>query len=468
MNQLQEKNLFESAPMPEAIFRLALPTVIGQIILVIYNMADTFFIGLTGDPAKVTALTICMPAFMLLSAISNLFGVGGSSAVSRALGRGDTESAKRSSSMSLWGCSVMTVLYMLASALFINGYTDILGGTDSAVHGYAVQYIFITVVLGGIGTSVSALLSHFIRSEGRGLEASLGIALGGILNIALDPLFMFVIMEPGQEVLGAAIATALSNFISLLFFVIIFIKRRRSTVLSFRPGLVKFGNGIFEDILAAGLPACIMTLCENMSYAVLDKLLSSYGVMVQAGIGVAKKINMLAHSIVRGMAQGMLPLIAYNYASGNYARMKKASRLSTEISIICASVCMLCCLVFSRSLIGIFLPGDSEALDFGAKFLRILCIGGPFSACAYTSISFFQAVGKGRKAFLLAIMRKGVLDIPMMFVLNRLVPVFGATWATPIADAACCAASVILVISFMRRHSEKKHGNVCLRGAEAV
>ena len=455
MNQLQEKNLFESAPMPEAVFRLALPTVIGQIILVIYNMADTFFIGLTGDPAKVTALTICMPAFMLLSAISNLFGVGGASAVSRALGRGDTESAKRSSAMSLWGCVVLTLLYMLASALFIDGYTDVLGGTDSTVHAYAVQYIFITVVLGGIGTSVSALLSHFIRSEGRGLEASLGIALGGILNIALDPLFMFVVMEPGQEVLGAAAATALSNFISLLFFVIIFIKRRRSTVLSFRPALVKFGSGIFGDILAAGLPACIMTLCENMSYAVLDKLLSSYGVMVQAGIGVAKKINMLAHSIVRGMAQGMLPLIAYNYSSGNYERMKKASLLSTKISIICASVCMLCCLVFSRALIGIFLPMDSEALDFGAKFLRILCIGGPFSACAYTSISFFQAVGSGRKAFLLAVMRKGVLDIPMMFVLNRLLPVFGATWATPIADAACCAASVILVVSFMRSHSER-------------
>ena len=468
MNTAEKRNLFERASMSEAVFRLALPTVIGQIIMVIYNMSDTFFIGLTGDEAKVTALTICMPAFMLLSAVSNLFGIGGSSAVSRAMGSGDPDRARRSSALALWGCVLFTGLYMALACINIHPYVELLGGGNTAVHSYAVQYILITVVIGGLFTSVSALFSHLIRAEGCGFQASFGIALGGILNIALDPLFMFVIMEPGQEVLGAGIATAISNLISLVYFIFILIKRRRSSVLSFRFSDVSVRDGVLTDLLSAGLPACIMTLCENVSYAVLDRLLSASGIMVQAGIGVAKKINMLAHSIVRGMAQGMLPLIAYNYASGNYRRMRKAARTSTAISVVCAAVCTACSLIFSRALIGIFLQEGSEAVDYGVKFLRILCIGGPFSACAYTCISFFQAVGSGKKSFLLAIMRKGMLDIPLMTVLSGVYPVFGPVWATPAADAACCCMSILLVARFFRAQQKQKSEKVCLKDIKVV
>lgn len=352
---------------------------------------------------------------------------------------------------------------MCASLPFIHLYIKLLGGTAKAVHGYAAQYIFITVAAGGLCTSLSALFSHFICAESKGLEASLGIAPGGVLNIALDLLFMFHIMAPGQEVLGAAIATALSNLISLVFFIALMIKHRKQSVLSFRPSLIRFGDGILIDIPTAGLPACIMTLCENLSYAVLDKIFSASGIMVQAGIGVAKKINMLSHSMVRGMR----PLIAYNYASKNYRRMRHAVSLSIRISISCAMVCMLCYLTFSRQLIAIFLSEGSEAVVYGIKFLRIPCIGAPFSACAYCCISFFQAVGKGRNAFLLAVMRKGVLDIPMMFLLNRLCPIFGATCATPIADA-CYTASVIMILYFLRRYEENSSGKICYRDLKVV
>ena len=446
----RERALFESSPIQRAILRLALPTVIGQAILVIYNMADTFFIGLTGSDAMVSAVTVCTPAFMFLSAISNLFGVGGSSVISRALGCRLHERAQRASSFAFWGCLLTTLLYALGAFLLLDPFIDALGGSDAAVHAQARSYLTVTVALGGLCTSMSALLAHLVRSEGRSTQASVGIVLGGLLNIALDPLFMFVLLPRGQEILGAAIATTLSNLISLLYFALLMGRTRSRSVLRVAPVPGMLTQGIPFAVLSCGLPACLMTLLENISYAVLDHLMALSGVAMQAGLGVAKKVNMLAHSIVRGMAQGVLPLISYNYASGNHVRMRRAATLSMLISVALASLCMAVCLVFSEPLIALFIPHGTQSVRCGARFLRILCIGGPFSACAYAIISFFQAVGRGLRSFTLAILRKGLLDIPLMFLLRFFSPVYGIVLATPIADIVCCAAAALMYISFLR------------------
>ena len=449
----REKTLFEDSPVLEAIVRLAFPTVIGQIILVLYNMADTFFIGLTGSDAMITAATVCMPAFMFLQAISNLFGVGGASVISRALGARDLQRAKDTASFAFWGCAAVTVLYSLGAWLFAGSFVDLLGGSNPLVHDYAVEYLTFTVVIGGLATSLNALLAHLVRSEGRSLQASIGVALGGVMNIALDPLFMFVLLPRGYETLGAAIATALSNVIALAYFLIVVLREGKRSILRLSPRrLDKSVRGkIPADVLMTGLPACLMTLCENISYAVLDALMAASGTALQAGLGVAKKVNMLAHSIVRGMSQGVLPLIGYNYAAGNHKRMKTSITLSMALSVAMAAVCMTVSLVFSRQLIGLFIPSGSESVTYGASFLCILCLGGPFSACAYALISFFQAVGKGMRSFVLAILRKGLLDIPLMFLLNRLLPIFGIVWATPITDVICCVISIGMFVVFLRQ-----------------
>ena len=453
MKQTRQQELFESRPIMEAILRLALPTVVGQIILVVYNMADTFFVGLTGRDSMITAVTVCMPAFMFLSAISNLFGVGGASVISRALGKQNPARASHASAFCFWGCLLVTLLYSLGAFCFRDAFVDLLGGSDATVHHFASQYLTCTVVLGGWAAAMSTFLSHLIRSEGRSMQASIGIALGGILNILLDPLFMFVILPDGRETLGAAIATALSNGIALLYFVFVLLHGRRNSVLSFRLCRASFESRIPRDVISTGLPACLMTLCENISYAILDNLMAFFGTSVQAGIGVAKKVNMLAHCIVRGMSQGVLPLIGYNYAAKNQKRMRAAVLVSTGLSVTLAALCTAGCLLFSQQLIGLFIQNESVSLHYGAKFLRILCIGAPFSACAYAFISFFQAVGKGMRSFVLAILRKGILDVPLMFLLRQPIPVFGVVWATPIADTACCIVSVILFALFLHKHA---------------
>ena len=443
-----ELKLFERDGIVGAVLRLAIPTVISQIILVIYNMADTWFIGLTGRDDMIAAVTVCMPAFMFLSAIANLFGVGGASVMARALGGRDVSRARAASAFSFWGCAGLTLLYSLGAWLLKDPFVNALGGSHPMVHEQAVRYLTVTVVLGGLFTSLNALLGHLVRSEGRSVHAGVGIALGGVLNIGLDPLFMFVLLPRGQEVLGAALATALSNVIACLYFLVL-IRLDRHTVIDLKPTGDALKKRVPADVLTTGLPACLMTLCENISYAVLDNLMAGWGLAFQTGIGVAKKVNMLAHSMVRGMAQGVLPLIAYNYASGNHRRMRHAVLTSAGISIGLAAGCMAVSLLFSRELIGLFIQHTSESLDYGARFLRILCVGGPFSACAYAFISFFQAVSESRKSFTLAILRKGLLDIPAMFILNALWPVFGIVWATPLTDICCCIVAVAMFTKFL-------------------
>lgn len=461
-----QTRLFASAPIVRAVLALAIPTVISQVILVIYNMADTFFIGLAGSDAMITAVTVCMPAFMFLSAISNLFGVGGASVIARALGANDADRARHTAAFAFWGCVAVTLAYSLGALLLMDRFVDALGGSDPAVHGNACRYLFWTVTLGGLATSLNALLGHLVRSEGRSVQAGFGIALGGVLNIALDPLFMFVLLPKGHEVQGAAIATALSNLIAALYFLALIAANRRRSVLSLRPRRAALRHGIPGEVLSTGLPACLMTLCENISYAVLDNLMALSGTIMQAGLGVAKKVNMLAHCMARGMAQGVLPLIGYNYGACNYRRMRSAVRISTMISVALSTAWMAASLLFCRPLIGLFIQHASDSVTYGARFLRILCLGGPFSACAYAIISFFQAVGESRKSFVLAILRKGMLDIPMMFLLLRAVPTYGIVWATPIADVMCCATALTLFVAFTRRLLDRPHYAVYLTPAK--
>lgn len=462
----KRKELFENKPVLSAIMELALPSVIGQIILVIYNMADTFFVGLADESVAdtmITSVTVCMPAFMFLSAISNLFGVGGASVISRALGQKDRAKAMRASAFAIYGCLAVTALYSLGAFVFMGDFVRLLGGHDPRVNDNACRYMLVAIVAGGVPTAMNTLFSHLFRAEGRSLSASAGIAIGSLLNIALDPLFMFLILPPGNEALGAAIATAISNVVAFFYFIIVLRRRYGEMVIRANPSKTMFGDSIPKDVITVGIPACLMTLCENISYAFLDNLMYwaghntvvngiRLGVEAQAGIGVAKKVNMLAHSVVRGMTQGVLPLIGYNYASGNRRRMEAVLYTSAAMSVGVALLCMTANLLIPYQLTGIFIQDPGFSRDFATGFLMILCVGAPFSAVAYTVISFFQATGHAGNSLILALLRKGILDIPMMFILRALIPVYGLVWATPIADILCCVTAIVLFVSFIARH----------------
>ena len=432
----------------QAIAKLALPTVVGQMILVVYNMADTFFVGMTGRDEMLTAVTVCMPVYMILSAIANLFGVGGASSISRSLGLKDTEKARSASSFAFWGCTLLTAVYSLLVYLLASPILNTFGGADPRVHGLAKEYLLVTVAIGGLPTALNSFLAHLLRSEGKALHASFGVALGGVLNIALDPLFMFALLPEGNEVLGAAIATSLSNLIAVLYYAAVLFRRRKKTVLCFAwPRSLSVS--LAKDVVLTGLPACAMTVMENLSYALMESLIAVYGLAAQTGLGVAKKINMLAHCVTRGMTQGVLPLIGYNYSSRNYRRMKSVLFTSAALSVAAALLLMLLNILFGNFFVGIFIHSESDALAEGVQYLTVLCVGGPFSAFAYSVISYFQATGQSARSFVLALLRKGITDIPLMYLLNEILKELGVVLATPIADAVCCLVAVLLLVRFL-------------------
>ena len=442
---MNEDKVFKEKNILKAIFKLAIPTIIGQIILVVYNMSDTFFIGLTGSDVYMSAVTVCSPAFMILSAISNLFGVGGASLIARCLGKKQKEKTYYVSSFSILFCIIITIIYSLIVLIFSKPIINALGGRNVNVHYYSYIYLLITVVFGGVFTSLNMLFAHLNRAEGKSLDAAIGVVLGGILNIVLDPLFMFVILDKGNEIMGAAIATCLSNLIALIYYILInIIKYKNNTCIKLKLSLLIFEDDIPGDVIKVGLPAFIMTSFENISYGVLDNLMANHGIEFQAALGVAKKINMLAHCMVRGLTQGVLPLIAYNYSANDIKRMNKTTNTMVFIAIAIGTACMMGCIIFASNIVSVFVHGNNKTAILAIKFLKILCLGAPFSACAYSFISFFQAVAEGRKAFLLAILRKGIVDIPMMLILNRFINIYGEVMATPITDVLCCVVSIII------------------------
>lgn len=463
MHPSKEKELFENKSVLYSIFALALPSIIGQIILVIYNMADTFFVGLTENATLINAVTICMPTYMLLTAISNLFGVGGASVIARSLGKGYEKRARRASSFAFWGCLITSLIYCLIIVIFADQIADLLGASgDPATIHHAALYLRIAVAACGIPTAINTLFAHLIRAQGKSFHASFGIAFGGILNIALDPLFIFVIVGKENAVLGAALATGVSNIAALLYYVIVFIVLRKNLVIHI--GFTKkiFKDGLIREVLLVGLPACLMTLFENISYMILGNLMGTMSSEALTGVEVSKKINMFAHNAVRGMAQGVLPLIGYNKSSGNRTRMKRIVLTSGAISLGIALVVALINMIpfTGQSIITLFLHGDIANLEIRQQyaywFLFIFSIGAPFSAIAYTVISFFQAVGKAWRSLILALLRKGIIDIPLMFILNICFPVYGIVIATPIADAICCITSIILIIYYLQHHGQDK------------
>ena len=306
---------------------------------------------------------------------------------------------------------------------------------------------------------MNSVLAHLVRSEGRAGEASFGMSLGGLLNIALDPLFIFFVFPRGQEVTAVAVATLTSNLAAAVYFLLAMKNHRHMSLLSLRPSLRMLEDQVPREVVTVGLPACLMTFLENLSYVILDNLMAAVGAAALAGIGIAKKLNMLAHSIVRGMSQGTMPLIGYNYASGDHHRMKHSILVTGVASTCFALACTASALLFGRQMTGLFIL-DPETTCYGANFLHILSLGAPLSACAYTFITFFEATGHKDRALLLAVLRKGALDIPLMYLLRLVIPVYGVVWATPLADGAACVVSLVLFVRFMRtlnHHAAPEH-----------
>ena len=438
--------LFSEMPVRRAILTLAIPTVISQLITVVYNMADTFFIGQMGDPRQVAAAILAMPCFMFLTAFANLFGLGGSSLISRCLGSGNRERAMRCASFCIWTGAVAALVYGLLVVLAEPVLLPILGASQET-ETYCRQYILWTIGIGAVPTVMNAELAHLIRAEGYSKQAGFGVAFGGILNILLDPLFIFVFK---LEIAGAAIATMLSNLIAMGYFLGFLYRIREATVITPAPRKFTLRERIPAEVLTVGLPGFTMTMMSTVSNTVLNHIVAGYSSATIAGMGIAKKIDLLAYAIAQGMTQGTLPLIGYNYSSGNRRRMKQAIRTALLYSLLVACVGAMLLWFLAVPITRCFIS-DAKTVHYGQSFLKIICLACPSTAINFMAITVFQATGQKRQPLLLSLLRKGSLDVGFMIALNHFVGVEGIAWATPLADWLALVISVALIVPYLRR-----------------
>ena len=367
MENEEEQYLFEKMPVPRAVATLAVPTIISQVVTMIYNLADTFFVGQLGDPLMVAAVSLVSPWFNLLTALGNLFGLGGSSLISRMMGLKKHEDIKYVSAFSIWGGAAVTLLFSILTYLFRGPLLNFLGASPDT-YSYAEDYLRWVVVFGGVPTMASLALGHLLRSEGHAKQASAGMMFGGILNVILDPVFIFGFH---LNVAGAAMATALSNTASVVFFVVQYIRLRGNTSVSLNPRFFTFR--FLRQVFSVGLASALATALGNASNMVMVHLASGYGDIPVAAYGVVKRIDQFPLNVSMGLCQGFMPLVGYNFASKDYGRMRKVSTFSWKVALIISACFIACFAAFAPQLLHLFIP-EEQTSALGASFLRIACL----------------------------------------------------------------------------------------------
>ena len=425
--------LFETMPVGRALLTMAIPTIISQLITMVYNLADTLFIGVSEDPYKIAASSVVSVLFFMLNSLANLFGVGGGSLLSRLLGEKREEEAKHVGSFSFYGSLAVATVYSVVCLIFTEPLARLLGASDNTV-GYASSYLFWVVVVGGIPSTLGLTMSHLLRSAGYSKESGFGLALGGVMNILLDPLFMFVVLPAGNEVTGAAIATMLSNVIVLAYFLIVYYRLRGKSVLTISPKCMRIARELVIDVFAIGLPSAITALLANITSIVKNNLTADYGDIELAAYGLVMKADMLPLNIGMGLCQGMMPLVAYNYASKDYPRMKAFTKAAQVAGIATACVFIAIFEIFAPQIIWIFIR-DEATIAFGKDFLRVACLATPFMISNFQKIYCLQAMGKGKESLILGIFRQGLFAIPTLFIMNYFVGLMGVVAAQLISDA---------------------------------
>lgn len=420
--------IFETKPVPQAIASLAVPTILSQVITMIYNLADTFYVGHTGDPAQVAALTLVFPVYMLLTGIGNLFGIGANSRISRCLGVGDRQGVKETCAFSFYSSLAATGVVLVILGVFLNPILTLMGASSETM-GPARGYIIWVMLVGGLPTEASLMLAHMLRGEGSAKEASFGMMLGGILNIILDPIFIFPL---GMGVAGAGFATMLSNVVSFLYYIWVLGRTRGSSTVTLNPKWYTAKHA--GDILLVGLPAAMVIALGSSANIILTRLLSAYGDLSVAAFGVTQKFGTITMNISVGLTQGIMPLIGYNFAAKNYPRVKSVCKCSFLILFSFVAVLFSLYQLIPNLLMQIFVS-DGATVELGESFLRCWSFCVPGMTFIFLFNSIFQAMGMWKRSLLLSVMRQGLIFIPCLFLMNAVMGMYGLVWAQPVADS---------------------------------
>lgn len=449
MEENEKIVLFEKTPIPSAVAKLSIPMVFSSLVMVLYNMADTYFVGMLNNPVENAAVALAAPVLLAFNAVNNLFGVGTSSMMSRALGRKDYDTVSESSAFGFY-CSLISGILFGILCTILNSPLLTLIGADATTRTATQGYLFWTVSLGAAPAILNVVLAYLVRSEGAALHASIGTMSGCLLNIILDPFFILPWgLNMGAE--GAGCATFISNCVACLYFFVLLYVKRGKTFVRVNPRRLRLKKPIIMEICGVGIPASIQNLLNVTGMTILNNFTSAYGADAVAAMGISYKIYMVPMQITLGFSQGIMPLVSYNFASGNRRRMKGSILFALKIMLPILAAVTVIYYIGAGGLIHAFMR-NSEIIAYGTAFLRGFCLGLIFLCVDFLAVGVFQALGFGKYALLFAIMRKIVLEIPALFLLNHFFPLYGLAYAQFTAELVLSICAV-----FMLRHIFRKY-----------
>lgn len=434
-----EQELFARAPIPRAYFKMALPVVLSMLVSLVYNMVDTWFIAQTQNTALVAGVSLCAPMFTLMVAMGDIFGLGGSSLISRLLGQGEEKRVRHVSAFCSYGAIVWGVLVGALMLIFRQPILHLLGASSDTMDSAMAYYSYLA--LGAPAIIFTLVPSNILRTEGMAVASMVGSITGALVNMILDPIFIFGLnMGAG----GAALATVLSNVVSAVLLMVLLVAKSQRLSMRLRDCPVQ-GTEL-REILVIGVPASITNLMQSFAMTLTNRFLLPYGTENVAALGIALKVNMIVMLIMVGFAFGAQPLLGYNYGANNRERLRGILKFDVLVQLVFSVVMTVVFLIFAPQIIRIFMS-DSGVMQAGSRILRCMVITMPLMGIILVCTTLFQAAGKAMPAFLLSISRQGVALLICMVVLSAVFGLYGVI----LAQAAADVVSVILALVLLRR-----------------
>lgn len=438
-----ENILFEKTPVPKAYMKLALPVVLSMLVSLVYNMVDTYFIALTGVQELVAGVSLVVPIFTMMIAFGDIFGLGGSSVISRLFGEKRDAEAKRVSAFCIWAAVIFGICITILFLLFKGQILGILGADEKTLQ-YADAY-YTWIVLGAVFIIFGLVPSNILRTEGLAARAMTGSIIGSVINIILDPVFIFGLK---QGAAGAAIATVLGNVVADIYYVYAIRKKAHRLSVSFTEA--RISGRMIQDILVIGIPASITNLMQSFMVMMTNHFLLAYGTDKVAAMGIALKANMITAMILVGFAFGGQPLVGYNYGSGNKKRLKEILKFSYLFEMSLGLVFTVILSIFAPTVIGMFMD-DPDIVTNGAMMLRCQQIGMMFMAVTLVSTCVCQSVGNALGAFILSVSRQGVLYVITLAILSKLAGYRGVLISQACADVTTAIIAFYIVWKIWNR-----------------
>lgn len=448
MKQKKSLETFSKMPVGKAVIQNAVPAMLSMLMVLVYNLADTFFIGQTHDDFQVAAVSLATPVFLIFMSVGTVFGIGGTSVISRALGEGKTDYAKKVCSFCMWSCVFVGIIMSAVFIIFIDSILRLIG-TSADVWNYTKNYLVIVSFCGPF-VLISNCFSNILRAEGQSVKAMLGMLLGNLLNVILDPIFILTFK---MDIVGAAIATVIGNVIGAAYYIFYYLKGESSLGVNIRNFTVR--NNVCKSVLAIGIPASLGSALMSISQIIVNGQMAHYGDLAVAGIGVAMKITMITGMIAMGVGQGIQALLGYCAGANLWDRFKKIMSYSLKFAFALSAGMTALCYIFNSNIINVFLTQDT-AFNYAQSFSKILLTTSALFGIFYVIINALQAIGAATESLVVNLSRQGIIYIPAIFILQAKLGVTGLIWAQPVADILSLLLAVFLYIKILRKITYKR------------